>query len=239
MKKILSLIVSAMVVSVAVTGCFDEIAIEGNGISRTENRYTVDFKEVSCSGNFEVTILYGQDFDISVEAESNLLPYIKTKVSGNRLEIGVRGLRILDNSLPMVVHIVMPDLTGVAVSGSGKVETGLFHSGNFDVGVSGSGKVTTMIETEKITISVSGSGKVTAEGEAQDAVMTVSGSGEIYSYNMPVRNCRATVSGSGKIYVNPYLTLDAVISGSGSVYYISDPHVTVRLSGSGKVIDAN
>ncbi len=238
MKTYISYLVMAFVLALVSTGC-DEITLEGNGISKTENRYVAHFDEVNSSGNFIVNISYGKEFDVSVEAESNLLPYIKTEVTKGRLDIKIRGIHIFDNSLPMKVNIVMPALTAIQLSGSGEINTGIFNANYFEIVVSGSGKVFTVVDTETIDITVSGSGEVEIEGGADGAEMLVSGSGQIYAFDFPLNDCQATVSGSGKIHVYTLGVLDAVISGSGSVYYIGNPRVNARISGSGKVIDAN
>ncbi len=239
MKRNYFLFIPLIVILLSATACLDEIRLEGNGILRTENRVLTGFSEVICSGSFRVNIIRGDAFDVSVEAESNLLPYIKTEVNRGKLDVGVSGIHILDNTLPMEVNIVMPALNALTVSGSGEVNTGMFIATHFDIVVSGSGKVNTLLDAGTLDVTVSGSGNVEMEGIADQAEMLVSGSGEIYAFELPLLKCRATVSGSGRIYVHAQDFLDAVISGSGSVYYTGDPIIDSRISGSGRIIKSN
>ncbi len=239
MKRNYPLFISLIITLISATACLDEIRLDGNGIVRTENRVLTGFSEVICSGSFRVHITSGDVFDVSVKAESNLLPYIKTEVSRGRLDIGVSGLHILDNTVPMEVNIIMPVLNAITVSGSGEVNTGMFTATHFDIVVSGSGSVNTQLDAETLEVTVSGSGNVEMKGIADQAEMLVSGSGEIYAFEFPLLKCRATVSGSGRIYVDAHDYLEAVISGSGSVYYTGNPGIDSRISGSGHIIKSN
>jgi hypothetical protein len=239
MKRNYFLFISLFIMFLSAPACLDEIRLDGNGILKTENRILSGFSEVICSSNFRVNITRGNEFNVSVEAESNLLPYIKTEVNRGKLDIGVRGIHILENTLPMDVNIVMPALNAITVSGSGEVNTGMFIADHFDIVVSGSGNVNTLLEAGTIEVTVSGSGNVEMEGIADEAEMLVSGSGEIYAFEFPLLKCRATLSGSGRIYVDAHDFLDAIISGSGSVYYRGNPRIDSRISGTGRIIKSN
>ncbi len=221
-----------------IAGC-DEIFIEGNGIVKSETRNVAPFDRVISGGDFKVLITCGDDFDVSVEAESNLLPYIITEVNRGRLEIRVKGVNNLDNTLPMKVFVVMPVLTGLDLSGSGQITTGSFISDCVDMMVSGSGKIYSSLETDSIGVIVSGSGNVEIKGQTDFADLLVSGSGKIYLYEFPAKKCQVKVSGSGKVFMNVSELLEVVISGSGAVYYKGHPHVDSHISGSGKVVDDN
>ena len=54
---------------------------------QTEKREVSEFKAIDVSGVFKVEITAQKDFDVKVEADDNLLQYIKTEVDGETFEI--------------------------------------------------------------------------------------------------------------------------------------------------------
>ena len=78
------------------SGCTKMRSIEGNGSIITETRNSVSFNFVENRGSFNVYIVKDTVFYIDIEAESNLIPHIRTTVHGNTLEIDTR--ENLDNN---------------------------------------------------------------------------------------------------------------------------------------------
>jgi hypothetical protein len=61
--------------------------IKGNGNFVTEKRSTAEYDEIRLSGSFDVNLVAGKEGEIVVQAEENLLPFIKVEVEGNELKI--------------------------------------------------------------------------------------------------------------------------------------------------------
>jgi hypothetical protein len=221
------------------TSCMDDLFIRGNGISRSESRFTRPFSEVNSNGNFTVHISPGDFFEIVVNAESNLLPYIDTEIRNGKLSVGINGIHSLKNTRPMEVFVVMPELSALRLSGSGEITTGHFASDNFEAVISGSGSIETAVNANSAKLVISGSGYLDIFGNIRNTEMNISGSGKIYAYDLAVANCKSVISGSGDMFVNAYRSLDVSISGSGNVFYIGNPAITASMSGSGKIIRDN
>ena len=58
-----------------ITGCIEDFTIRGNGIAATEGRITLDFTKVKSEGAFDVHITNGDEFEVVVNAESNIVSY--------------------------------------------------------------------------------------------------------------------------------------------------------------------
>ncbi len=237
-KQIHSLIVGFTLL-IGFSSCVDEIFLSGNGNVQTQNREITGFDAISSSGDFHVSVMPGTQFSVEIKAESNLLPYIETYVSGSTLKIGTSGVHSLRHHYPIEVFITQPELNGLTLSGSGLLQAGSFSSDNFQIGLSGSGDIDAKVIAKKINVNVSGSGNIFLEGEALESDFRISGSGKIKTYDLVQDHCQASISGSGDIYVNVSQTLFAGISGSGKIYYINHPLIHSNISGSGKVVDKN
>jgi len=255
MKKIYIIVLAISLVSLLVlnSSCRKYPFLEGNGNVTSETRTSVSFNKVENQGDFNVYYVHDSVFRVVVEAESNLIPYIRTIVNGNTLEIDTR--ENLNNSYAMKVTVYSPALYAVTLSGSGLINTGMVVEDNFDVKLSGSGiiygDVTSLsfsstlsgsgeidfgVNSENVNAVISGSGNIKLLGESTFADYLISGSGNIESYNMLLNECIAKISGSGNIYTNVSDYLNVKISGSGNLYYLGNPIIDIDISGSGNVI---
>ena len=238
MKTIKQLLFFTMLLFAA-TSCFEDFTIRGNGIAASQGRSVSSFNKVKSAGDFEVHITKGNEYDVLVNAEETLQPYIETHVSGNTMHIDVEGWHNLKNRLPMKVYVTVPVLKSIKQSGSGYISTAHFTAGKYELFVSGSGNISTSVDAGIVDAAVSGSGSIIIAGNAGDAFYAISGSGSIDSYELEAENCDANISGSGNMHVLATESLTARISGSGNVYYSGNPRVSYNISGSGKVINEN
>jgi hypothetical protein len=210
--------------------------VKGNENPVVENRSISGFDQVNASSDFQVEIYYDSIFNVAVNAEENLIHYIKTDVSGNVLHIGVKNHCNLDPNYPIIVRVYLPVLTATHLSGSGSISVDTFNVEQLDADISGSGNISIISYTHRITASVSGSGEFNLSGTSDEADFDISGSGDIRSLNLMTKNCSAKISGSGNIYTSVSDLLDVNISGSGDVYYSGSPVIDISISGSGSVV---
>lgn len=256
MKKLIPAIILAMTTLAACSLFVD--CVDGNGDVETEVRDASPFTAISNETSFHVTYIQGEEHTITVEAESNILPYIETKIRAGALEIGtIRGTRCLNYTSHPVITVTAPDISEIVNAGSGDFLAGslsgtnvrIVNSGSGDITagnltgtevsivMSGSGKVMTDdIATTTLKATLSGSGDLTMTGEAASSRYVVSGSGSIFSRYLATDNATVTMSGSGSVYTTVHNKLDAVLSGSGNIYLQGDPEVTLTRTGSGKII---
>lgn len=229
------LLLAVAMISISLTGCFKE-RIEGNGNVISQDRVASDFKRIISRGEFQVIIVQDSVAGIKVEAESNIMPYVRTSVSGNTIIIGFDNDVNIHEHAPVKVTLHTLHAEYLELQGSGSISAGNFNEENVQLYLSGSGNIISSFDANTISANVSGSGSITLEGSAQSTTMHLSGSGSIHSLNLSQHVCNAAISGSGNIYVNVSQELVATISGSGSVYYLGNPMVETHISGSGKVM---
>lgn len=214
--------------------------IKGNGNVKTESRIVGSFTSVDSRGSINVDIQYGGSNTVVVEADENLLPYIVTKVEGDKLLITTEKVGISSKE-KLIVHLTMAKITGLSLSGSGNIMGhGQFSNDNITkISVSGSGHIRLGFASfSAIDASVNGSGNLDlTAGKTNTINASVSGSGNIGAYAIESKAVKARVSGSGNIKITASESLEAVSSGSGNVYYKGTATVVNAQShGSGKVI---
>jgi beta-lactamase regulating signal transducer with metallopeptidase domain len=178
------------------------------------------FHAVSFSSSGDVDISVGKAQAVSIEANAALLARVTTEVRDGTLYIGRRNDDGDHDSGPLAVHISMPRLDGMKLSGSGAIALDGLNGGATTVGISGSGSLRAKGHLDKLALSISGSGNADLP-------------------DLTVEDATVKVSGSGNIKIKANKTLDAQISGSGDVRYYGTPQIESRVSGSGSIGKAN
>jgi len=226
---------------------------DGNHHVMTETRQLVPFTKVINEGEFNVIIVEDSITEAIVEAESNLIPYIRTIVNGNTLIIDTR--ENINSNLPINIYIKTPEVNSIKLSGSGTITADSLVGDNVEIAISGSGNINASVNAGLVDIltsgsgdmwlnvvsqftyaKISGSGNINVDGNTKDGDFNISGSGNIHSYDFVQNNSDANISGSGSMYVNVIDYLKVKISGSGSVYYLGNPSLDISITGSGSVI---
>lgn len=247
-----------LLLSVFLSGCFQDFFVEGNGDVIEEVRTVPEFDAITSSGSFNVYYEYADDIEVTVSCESNIMMYIETVVYNNELKIRTPYNVNIRPHEPIDVYVKGPYVNSLQLSGSGTIETDTIYNDRLAVGISGSGDVETAFiggdlsvslpgsgkidvyaECDYTEASISGSGEIKLEGAADGAHFKIPGSGQLQAYGFPLNELVASISGSGTMYVNVQDYLEASISGSGNVYYIGNPELDTNSSGSGNVVNKN
>lgn len=238
MKKLLSL--TLVVVFTASCSAQWGKKIKGNGNTVTIDRSVGDYDAIGLAGWFDVDLVAGNEGEITLEGESNLLEYIKTEVKNGKLTIKVeKGVNLKPSSWDNGIKITIPieSINSVALSGSGDiVGKTTIKTDSFKTAMSGSGDITLDVESNSVGASMSGSGDITLSGTTNNFDVTISGSGDIKAYELEADNVDATVSGSADIKVTAKKMLKARVSGSGDISYRGNPEkVDTKTAGSGDI----
>ena len=227
---------------------------KGNGQITSETRQLESFSKVESAGAYSVFVSHDSKSEVKIEAESNLLQYIRTEVHN--------GILLIDNSqninpdFEIKIYVKTPDINALLLSGSGIIEADSLVGDNAEVNISGSGIIETRIIADHVVVQNSGSGLLNLEfadstitiehttsgsglanfsGRANFGNFEISGSGHINALDLVLNELNATISGSGNMNVNVIDFLKVLIPGSGSVFYTGDPELDITITGSGTV----
>lgn len=222
---------------VMISGCISPGCVIGSGNIKSENRTTDSFNSIELQGIGDLYVSEGQQ-SLRIEAEDNILPVLRSDVSGGRLIISSSTCITPRKSIK--VYASSPAIRGLYLSGSGNI-IGLspIHADSLDLGMSGSGGIDMDVDCKDLRTSVSGSGNILLRGNATNSSVTISGSGNMRGYDLETSRSAVTISGSGQAEVNVRDELDAGISGSGGIRYTGSPsRINQQISGSGSLTKA-
>ena len=185
-----------------------------------EQRTVPAFQAVSFSSSGTVDIVVGKAQALSIEASPELLSRVTTEVRDGTLYVGRKNDEGWHNDGSLTVHIALPRLDGVKVSGSGAIKIDGLNGGSTAVGISGSGNLSAKGTLDKLSLDISGSGRADLP-------------------DLAIKDAMVKISGSGNVKINAKGTLEANVSGSGDVRYFGNPRISSRVSGSGSIDHIN
>jgi hypothetical protein len=189
---------------------------KGSGNIQTEKRNVSEFKTVDVGGAFIVEITAQKDYSLEVEADDNLLQFIKTEFDGETLRIETE--RKISSSNPVKIRIFAPDIENLQISGASKVSIVNLNNESLNVGSSGASKISCEGKTNNLTVDMSGASKF--EGE-----------------NLNAENVSVDASGASKAVVFVKNDLKADLSGASKVIYFGNPtNIEKKTSGASSVV---
>jgi Putative auto-transporter adhesin, head GIN domain len=183
----------------------------GSGNIQIEKRDVSGFSNVKSGGAITIDVAAQRDFAVEVEADDNLLQFIKTEVSGDTLKIYTEGNISTRN--PIRVRIAMPQIELFDVSGA---STGTL----------------TNVKNESLTIEASGASKLKVDGEARELFVDLSGASRLDAENLKAENVKVDASGASSATVFASNEVDAEASGASNIRYTGAPK-NVRQDASG------
>lgn len=176
--------------------------VKGSGVSATEVRDVTDFNQISFSTAINANITVGGEQSVTVTAEDNILPKLKTEVNNNVLSVHLSGAT--QTSLPVKVDITVPDLTSLTASGSCNVKTDGIDATTFKTVLSGACKLTVVGKTDSFDCNVSGASHVSAN-------------------ELVARNVKVITSGAAHAKIYAVDSVDAGASGASSIRFAGEP----------------
>jgi hypothetical protein len=222
---------------VQVKSVFSSNAVVGDGRLAHDTRAVGNVSAIDVSGPLEVNVRVGPAPSLQVDADSNLLPLIRTEVTGGTLRMWVEGSVRSNNSLR--VSYTVPSLTQVRASGSGRLTISELDGAPLDFSKSGSGSVNLSGRVSQLDLQQSGSGQVNASAlRTGDANVTLNGSGRMSLGQVQGNALTANVHGSGSLQASGSVAaLNAHVHGSGgaNLTSLASDQADLTTNGSGDI----
>lgn len=197
MKRCFFCLVAA---SALLAGCFRS-GIPGDGVIKTESRPASSFAKVDATGGYTIKWSSGPPA-VSVSTDQNLLPHIKTTITGDTLRIDADAS--LSPSKTIALDISSPSLASVTLTGGIQFTADQISGKSFKVKSAGASDISLAGVIETLSVELNGASHVRAKAlKAQFATLTMNGASD----------ARVNVSDD----------LNATINGAGSVTYSGTP----------------
>jgi hypothetical protein len=229
----------ALVAGLTLSGCLGFRAVRGSGNVGEETRTFSDFTQVQLAAIGNLYIELGEQEQLRIEADDNLLRYFQTEVRDGTLRIEVRDRVTLVPMEPIQLYLTVKELESVVLSGLANIElSDELQLPSLSVTISGGGHVEIEdLVTDVLQVSITGLGDLYIdEGKAAKQAITISGGGDYRARGLESDAADVRISGLGAATVWAKDQLKVDISGGGSVKYLGDPSLEQNISGVGRVV---
>jgi putative autotransporter adhesin-like protein len=189
-------------------------AEKGSGNIVTESRDVAGFSSLDVSGVFKVEAVAQKDFALTVEADDNLLPFIKTEVRNGTLYI--ESDKRLKSRSAITIKVAAPDLENVRTSGAATVAVSGLANDHFDLDTSGASKISLQGSTNELKVDVSGASQIDG-GSLVSEKATVDASGACTVNVNAANELNVDASGASKIFYTGNAKVNKSTSGASSV----------------------
>jgi hypothetical protein len=155
--------------------------ITGNGVLKKESRTVGEYDSISIGAAMKGRFTEKGLMPLSIEAESNLLPLVATRVEGRRLIIELRG-NVSTNKV-------------ISISGSSKMIKELQASGASNVNL-------LQVKSHPLNLQASGASRITVDGLPNELKATLSGASSAVLGKLVLQNCIVELSGASRLSIS-------------------------------------
>ena len=220
-------------------GCTSGPTVRGSGNVVTEDRPVSGFHGVEVRNQGDLTITFGPEVKLVIEAEDNLQEHLAVEVRDGILYFDTipSGTNIR-NTDPIVYLLTVASLDSLSASSAGSITAPAMEVDKLSVSISSAGSVhieSLIAHALKADLSSAGNLRILS-GAVIDQHVSVSSAGRYDAEGMSSEWAMVNLSSAGAATVLVNERLEADISSVGNLYYRGDPELDIHVSSMGKAI---
>ena len=234
----LARITIALILALFLSSCAFDINFgdgkKGNGIVAEDQReVTEEFTVVSASEGLDVYVTQAKDFEITVEADENVIDLIGTDIRDGKLKI--HAIENIGRATKKV-YVSLPDITGLeSSSGADLVGKTIIESDKITLNASSGSDLQVEISADEVDANTSSGADIRVSGEANMLYANASSGSDIKARDFKVQTCHADASSGADISVNVSESLIADASSGADISFTGEATVQMKKSVSGSV----
>ncbi|MCW5516967.1 head GIN domain-containing protein [Muriicola sp. Z0-33] len=234
----LARITIALIMAIILSSCAFDINFgdgkKGNGVIAEDRReVTEEFTVVKASEGIDVYVTQADEFEITIEADENIIDLIGTDIKDGRLR--VHAIENIGRATKKV-YVSLPEITGLySSSGADLVAKNAIEANKISLDASSGSDLEVELFADEVDASTSSGADIKVSGEANYFVADASSGSDIKARSFLVKKCTAEASSGADISVNVSESLTANASSGADISYSGDATVQKRKSVSGSV----
>lgn len=211
----------------------------------TETREVSNFDRLVMRGYGELRITQGDQESLTIEADEEILPYIKTGVRDGELRIDVvddwveRIFKIFSQGLDsqrINYNLSIKRLNLLKITGAARVRSDALEATDLAIEAGGAVEMEiNSLKSQKLQVKLPGTGQIKLSGKVEQQDISVSGAGAYQAKGVESQTARVRLDGVGKATVWVTGDLEVSINGLGSVEYYGSPTLSKSVHGLGSV----
>lgn len=236
MKKISLL---ALFIPVVFTGCENK-CIEDAGLEASRTQIVKNFDRIKVEGAIQLVMVQDSSYNIRIDADSNIIAYVKADVSGSELKLKLDDDKYCGTD-SVRIRAGIGELRALKLDGAVKaVGEGRIYADDLELSFSGAADVNMNLSARKVSTRVDGVGKIALSGQAGVHELKINGTARVEAFDFIVGVYNIDTDGTGKANINVLNELKVKTSGSSEIYYKGNPKkVEEKKSGATKLEKVN
>jgi len=226
MKRIILNISFSIVVIVAfgfMSGCNSINVIVGSGYAVTQARHVKDFTSIDVEKAYNVVLMQGDSSSVTVVADSNFLPLIKTQVDDGQLKITNDGSFASTKLLKVLVTFKKLDEIYTNGFVNLTADSNALRFEDLKIKLNGATNLSMKLQVKKLAVKTSGASKISLSGICDKQKVDISGAGSYNAYGLISNEANVDISGAGLAELNVTGKLFANCSGASIIRYKGEP----------------
>lgn len=222
---------------ITLSACHKSIKPSGSLTNQVHNLGGYEKVIISDAINAKISFTSGAE-QVTVQANSNLHPYIITEVIGENLYIRLKDNILIKGSYTINVQIDANDFSALEVSGASNctIENSWINS-FININASGASRISGSISSDYCNVNLSGASILSILGNALDVNMSLSGSSNFDGFSFQSDNLHADLSGASNVELTVDSTLNLNLSGGSTLRYMGEGVIeNIQSSGGSSVI---
>lgn len=236
----IGLLIGAAIPALTAMAQVEQQVVVGSGNIITEERQVSGFRGVAVGGVGILKVTVGNKEALSIEAEDNVLPVIKSEVKNGTLYIGFKEKTNVRQIKTIHYNLTVKSLDTLKMSGATEAEVGAIMAERFSLDASGASKVRfASLNAKELKVELSGATGLKLAGNVEKQTIQMSGAGKYEAGDVASKEATIQASGASKTTVRVSDKLTVHASGAVTVDYYGSPNVEKHTSGVSKVRQAN
>lgn len=207
---------------------------QGNGQVTEESRnVSEDFTTVYASEGLDVFVSQGDDYEILVEADENIIDLIGTDIEDGKLKI--HAIENIGRATKKV-YVTLPEVDALkSSSGADLIAQTLIKSDKIVLDASSGSDIEVEVLANEVEADASSGADIKVSGKTDTLYADASSGSDIKARNLTAKTCTADASSGADISVNVSEKLTADASSGADISYTGEAAVTKKKSVSGSV----
>jgi hypothetical protein len=208
--------------------------VRGNGIVTKDIRpVNEDFTEISASEGLEVVITQAKVFEITVEADENIIALIGTDINNNVLKI--HAIENIGNATKRI-YVSLPNISELkSSSGANLTVKNIITTDKLTIDSSSGSLVSLEIDTDNLAVEASSGANIKILGESKNVTIDASSGANVSGKELLTKFCNAEASSGANVAINVSEKLHADASSGGNISYSGKAEVNSKKNVSGSV----
>lgn len=202
--------------------------VKGSGYVLTQQRETPVFTAIEASQSIRVFISRGESQPLTVEADDNLLTYIKTEVKNNILRVYIQEGISIRKYADLNVLVILPQISSLSATTSARIEsvTEPWQPQNIELNASTSGKIKLHLETNEIKIKETTGADIELKGSANQLDASLTTAAQLKAQQLKVKYAKLNLTTGAEAEVEVSEGINCDLSTGSKLIYKGEPNIS-------------